>query len=88
MGKIDCFRIEGIDCWFWSSDHRPPHFNARRKGQWEVRVFFMNKKSEMIEQGIRSGRISKAHRKMLSDMAEQHREELLKEWEKKVKYAD
>jgi hypothetical protein len=88
MGKLDCFRIEGIDSWFWSSDHRPPHFNARRKGEWQVRVFFMNKKAEMIEQGRSSGRISKAHRKVLCDMAEQYREDLLKDWETKVKYAD
>jgi hypothetical protein len=88
MGKLDCFRIEGVDCWFWSNDHRPPHFNARRRGEWEVRVFFLKRKSEMIEESRRSSRISKAHRRVLSDMAEQHREELLKEWEKKVKYAD
>jgi hypothetical protein len=88
MGKLDCFFIDGIDCWFWSSDHRPPHFNAKRRGEWQVRVFFMNKKAEMIEQVRRSGRISRAHRRMLGDMAEQHREDLLKEWEKKVKYDD
>lgn len=88
MGKLGCFLIEGIDCWFWSSDHRPPHFNARRRGEWEVRVFFMNRKSEMIEPGRGSGRIPRVHRKLLTDLAEQYREELLKEWEKKVKYAD
>jgi hypothetical protein len=48
----------------------------------------MNKKEEMIEQSRSSGRISKAHRKELSDRAEQYREELLKEWENKVKHAD
>ncbi len=88
MGKLDCFCIEGIDCWFWSRDHRPPHFNAKRKGKWEVRVFFMKRKAEMIEQTKWSGRISQADRKALSDMAEQHRENLLEEWEQKVNYAD
>jgi hypothetical protein len=88
MGKLDCFCIGGIDCWFWSYDHRPPHFNAKRRGEWEVRVFFMKKKAEMIELTKWSGRISRAHRKAICDLAEQHREDLLKEWEEKVKYAD
>jgi hypothetical protein len=60
-----------------------------RRGEWEVRVFFMKRKEEMIERTKKwSGRISRAHRKALNDMAEQHRENVLKEWEEKVKYAD
>jgi len=88
MGKLDCFLIEGIDCWFWSNDHSPPHFNAKRIGKWGVKVFFMKSKAEMIEKAKWSGRISQADIKALSDMAEQHRENLLKEWEQKVNYAD
>jgi hypothetical protein len=88
MGKLNCFRIEGVDCWFWSRDHRPPHFNAKRRGEWEVRVFFMTGKASMIERVRGPGRISRAHRNALIDMAEQHREDLLKEWEKKVRYDD
>ena len=88
MGKLDCFLIEGIDCWFWSNDHRPPHFNAKRIGKWGVKVFFMKSKAEMIEKAKWSGRISQADIKALSDMAEQHRENLLKEWEQKVNYVD
>jgi hypothetical protein len=88
MGKLDCFLIDGIYCWFWPNDHRPPHFNAKRRGKWGVKVFFMKRKAEMIEKAKWSGRISQADRKALSDMTEQHREDLLKEWEKKVNYDD
>jgi len=42
----------------------------------------------MIERVRGPGRISRAHRNALIDMAEQHREDLLKEWEKKVRYDD
>ena len=88
MGKVDCFNIEGVDCWFWSDDHEPPHFNAKRKGEWEVRVFFMKTKAKMIEPTKWSGRISQADRRALRDRTEQHREDLLEEWEEKVNYAD
>lgn len=53
-----------------------------------MRVFFMKSKADMIEKTKWSGRISQADRKALSDMAEQHRENLLEEWEQKVNYAD
>jgi len=42
----------------------------------------------MIEKAKWSGRILQADIKALSDMAEQHRENLLEEWEQKVNYAD
>ena len=88
MGKLDCFSVDGIDFWFWSRDHMPPHFNAKRRGEWEARVWFMKKKADMIEKAKWSGRIPRAQRKLLIDLAEQHREDLLKEWEEKVNYAD
>ena len=86
MGKVSCFSLEGIDCWFWSQDHRPPHFHAKKEGQWEVRVNFLKIKDEMIERikGLR-GHISSTDANALTDMAKQYRAELLKEWEKKVR---
>jgi len=86
MTKVDCFCIEGIFCWFWSNDHRPPHFNARRRGEWVVKVFFLEKKAKMIEKAKWSGRISQADRKALSNMTKQYRGNLLEEWEEKVNY--
>ena len=41
MAKLECFTIGGIELWFYSNDHLPPHFHAKRKGQWEVRVNFL-----------------------------------------------
>lgn len=85
MGRVEAFRLEGIECWFYSQDHRPPHFHARRRGQWEVRVFFLKDGAEMIErvQGLR-GRISARHLNALCRRAERFREKLLIEWEHKV----
>lgn len=89
MGKVSSFSIEGIYCWFNSQEHRPPHFHARRKGEWHVRVFFQMPRAQMIEQAKGPGeRMSRADERGLLDMAEQCREALLKEWEKKVCYGN
>jgi len=84
MGKVDCFYIEGIDCWFYSQEHEPVHFHAKKSGEWEVKVNFLEQKERMIEWVGGSGRMSRAQRKLLCETAEQYREILLKEWEKKV----
>lgn len=85
MGKVSSFTLAGVDCWFYSHEHRPPHFHARRVGQWHVRVFFLLAEAGMIEQ-VKSheGRMSRADRKALCEMAARHRAELLAEWEEKV----
>jgi hypothetical protein len=85
MGKVSCFDLEGIYCWFNSLEHRPPHFHARRKGQWHVRVFFLNAESNMIERAKGpEGRMGKNDRNALCEQARLNREKLLGEWEQKV----
>jgi hypothetical protein len=86
MAKIKCFSIRGIELWFYSNDHRPPHFHARRKGEWEYKVEFLesvNKMFELVRSTKRAG-ISKADRELLQEMVEKHRFEILREWEQKV----
>jgi len=89
MGKVDCFSMAGVDCWFYSNDHRPPHFNAKKKGQWCFKVFFLEHRDRMLkrEKSLR-GRISRKDRNALCAMAELYREDLLKEWEEKVNEPD
>lgn len=36
MPKVACFKIPGLSCWFWSNDHDPPHFHAKKEGEWEI----------------------------------------------------
>jgi hypothetical protein len=36
MPKVKCFEIPGLYFWFWSDDHDPPHFHAKRRGEWEL----------------------------------------------------
>ena len=85
MGRVEAFELSGMDCWFPSQDHRPPHFHAKRRGEWEVRVFFLNDRTQMVErkQGYR-GRIKAGDLKSIYEVSERFREELLLEWERKV----
>lgn len=89
MGKVDCFNLVGVECWFYSQDHRPPHFHAKKPGQWHFRVWFLQDSDAMLERetGPR-GHLSASDRKALQQAASSHRAELLQEWERKVKHDD
>jgi uncharacterized protein DUF4160 len=86
MAKLECFAIEGIETWFFSHDHFPPHFHAKRKGQWEVRVYFLESStSEMFDAVWLKGRgVPRADTKLLEELVTAHRSEILEEWEGKV----
>ncbi len=49
MAGVAAFEIDGITLWFWSDDHEPPQFHAKRNGEWEVKVHFMRAPNEMIK---------------------------------------
>jgi len=87
MAKLECFTIPGIELLFHSQDHLPPHFHARRKGQWEVRVFFLEgSTSKMFEVKWPSGKeVSRGDLKLLEENVRTYRVELLEEWERKVR---
>jgi len=86
MGKLECFAVEGVELWFFSNDHSPPHFHAKRKSKWEVKVHFLESSpSEMFEVvWLKCKAVPRSDTKLLQQMAEEHRAELLKEWETKV----
>lgn len=79
--------VEGLDLYFNSSDHLPPHFHAERPGKWEVRVFFLAAQRDMVE--VKWARVqpsSRALRRLCAAAAES-RATLLVEWERKVRFA-
>ena len=80
MALVRAFEIEGLRLWFPSNDHEPPHFHAKRSGEWEVRVRFLLNAAEMLEIKWQKRPISAAHRKVLVAGAENHRVELLEQW--------
>jgi hypothetical protein len=83
MPRLDAFRIAGLELWFNSADHRPPHFHAEKTDAWEVRTYFLRDPSEMIAQ-VWGDEPKAADLKKIRNAAERHRVQLLEEWEQKV----
>jgi Domain of unknown function (DUF4160) len=85
MAKLECFAIPGIELWFFSHDHLPPHFHAKRRGHWEVRVFFLEGSSKMFEViWLRGREVPRADIRLLKENVTAKRVEILEEWERKV----
>lgn len=53
MGKVESLTVNGLDLWFNSLDHLPPHFHARRPGEWEIRVYFLQCTDGHLEYDIK-----------------------------------
>jgi hypothetical protein len=88
MGKVEAILIAGLDLWFNSSDHVPPHFHARKPGQWEVRVDILACRPGHLVFTMKwppnpSGP-NRAERERLLTETLSNREALLAEWETKV----
>lgn len=86
MGRVKCFTVEGVRCWFWPNDHGVPHFNAEKPGQWYYKVYFLQSGEKMLVKvtcRLRN-RMSRSDRQAICEEAESHRAELLREWESKV----
>ena len=84
MGRIECFRIDGCLCWFFSHDHLDPHFHAKSPGEWEVRVYFLEEPPR-LEVKFELSRVPTAKKRQIQDLARVHRVGLLEEWSRKVK---
>ena len=80
MATVKAFRIEGLRLWFWSNDHEPPHFHAKRAGEWEVKVHFLLEPAEMIAVVWAVKQVPTKVLKSLADQAEEHRVALLAQW--------
>jgi len=86
MGTVECFQVEGVRLWFPSLDHAPPHLHAKRDGEWECRIWFMEG-SPRLEMKWSEKPMSAAHRRAIVGLAAGHRLELFAEWERKVRTA-
>lgn len=85
MGKVDAFVVAGLQLWFNSEDHGPPHFHVGRPGEWEIRVFFLTSVAGHLEYELKWGTVPL--RGFLRDLEQgvlQHRHTLLEEWNRKV----
>ncbi|MFM7189245.1 MAG: DUF4160 domain-containing protein [Microcystaceae cyanobacterium] len=87
MSKLRTFALEGLDLFFNSHDHLPPHFHVRKPGHWEIRVFFLVSDQHRLAFNIKwpanKGPSSQEEREILKQVLK-HRAALLQEWEQKV----
>jgi len=86
VGGVTSFAFAGLELWFNSDDHMPPHFHAEKPGEWEVRVYFLRDRADMVETQwtTRAERPSRADLRALAGLVEANRANLLVEWEQKV----
>lgn len=90
LGKVECFSIAGLDIYFRSLDHDPPHIHVLRRGEWEIRVRFLTctetfldyemKWPPLIDRGPGAG-----DRKAIRAAVLEYQLQLLEEWTRKVK---
>ncbi len=88
MGKVTVIAILGLDLWFNSSDHLPPHFHAAKAGHWEIRVYLLTTTLGALDwkfkwQKSKSGPTTKELQDLRTAVCA-NRVKLLAEWESKV----
>ena len=83
MSKVKAFGISGVLLWFPSNDHNPPHFHAKRSGEWEYRIFFLLNGEVMFEEKWTKSKkgMTKHDKQEIETMVNGHRAALLLEWE-------
>ena len=93
MGKLDCLSIQGLELFFYSNDHLPPHFHVKKVGEREIRVnidtsteangidfsYVFPKQQRKNFRGI-----SGQQQRQIAKLVVEHRLELLEEWNSKV----
>ena len=88
LGRVASIQVPGLDLWFNSSDHEPPHFHVRRAGAWEIRVFFRTCTQRQFDYNVRfllrGPGPSRRERNALLKLVLAHQNELYAEWEAKV----
>lgn len=92
MGDVDAFDLPGLKCYFGSEDHYPQHFEALRRGQWRIRVFFLQttrKRGLSFEykKAPRQADVSAQDEADLLAAVLKHKRRLLREWNLKVRAA-
>ncbi len=87
MSKLRTFALDGLELFFNSQDHWPPHFHVRKPGCWEIRVFFLSSEPKELDFKMKWPLHKSPSSKEQSEILKQvlkHRDALLQEWEQKV----
>jgi hypothetical protein len=86
VGKVEASSVAGLELWFWCDDHAPPHFHAKKAGEWEIRVSFLESTEKDLAFEVKWGVGPNGHeQKAIAGLVRAHRAVLLAEWELKVR---
>lgn len=89
MGKIGGFNLNGLEAFFQSGDHRPPHFHVKKKGEWEIRVYIATTTKSNLDYSFKfpknnSKTIDSKEKEKIINFVINKRESLLVDWETQV----
>ena len=89
MGRVGGFNLNGLEAFFRSNDHRPPHFHIKKKGEWEIRVYIITTQKNSFDYSFKfpkngSKKISSKEKKEIIKFVIKNRESLLLSWEEQV----
>jgi len=84
MAKLKCIAVDGVHLWFWSDDHNPPHFHAKRAGEWELKVNFMESSVAKMFELVKGNKVPSTYTKHLKELVDEKRLSILEEWERSV----
>jgi hypothetical protein len=83
MPKVKAFSIDGIECYFHTNDNDPPHFHAKKRDSWELRVWFLETDEDFLfEYDWHRKEASGKDFRRLAAKVKKHRALLLQEWQK------
>ena len=94
MGRVDAFALPGLELFFPSDDHPPPHFHVLKPGAWEIKVVINWQKRQYDfkytpvrpkHPGSARQRPTADEGRLIRDLTIEHRRALLREHRIKVR---
>jgi hypothetical protein len=89
LGRIEEFNLQGLQAFFRSHDHRPPHFHVKKAGMWEIRVYILTSSKNGLDYSFKfpknkSVTLSSKEEKAILHLITSNREKLLLDWHTQV----
>jgi hypothetical protein len=89
LGKIEEFSLKGLQAFFRSSDHHPPHFHVKKSGRWEIRVYILTSSKNGLDYSFKfpknkSVTLTSKEEKAILGFVTSNREKLLLDWSTQV----
>ncbi|MGL6342214.1 MAG: DUF4160 domain-containing protein [Waterburya sp.] len=89
LGRVEEFSFRGLQAFFRSTDHYPPHFHVKKSGRWEIRVYILTSSKNGLDYSFKfpknkSVTLTSKEEKAILDFVTSNREKLLLDWETQV----